>query len=201
MTRRTLLPLLAAAALAGLSGLSLARFPALVSGQNPTMEDRVRQFESRAIAVEYRQAELDARQADLDSRIAAFEGRLNATERMAGRSEPAPAPAPVVSVAAPAAVPAVAAPADALSSSRCTSFGAQGYTTQGRGGTSMSTQHNFQGVDGLMKIEVTTSEGDLITSWSIPGWLMDTYGNNVEAIMRDVERGILKDRGPLRCSP
>ncbi len=202
MKRSVLIPLLVVAALAGVSGLSLLRFPALVTGQSPGMEERTRQLESRSTAFESRQADLDTRQAELDKRIAAFESRLATAEKDAARRSDVPVQAATpAAVAAPAPAAAPAGPVMLASGSRCTSTNSPTYTSQHRNGTNMTTTENFKGVEGLMKVEVTTSEGDIITSYSIPAWLMAAYGDNQEAIMRDLGTDLLKDRGPLRCSP
>jgi hypothetical protein len=201
MNRRTLIPLLVAVALAGVSGLSLLRFPLVVIGQSPGMEERARQLEARATAFESRQAELDERQAELDTRQAAVESRLAEVERRAARPAPVTEPASAAN-AAPAAPAVPDASAGRQPGARCNpSGGSPAYTTQSRNGTSMTTTENYKGVEGLMMIQVTTMEGDLITSYSIPDWLMLAYGHNQEAILRDIDRGILKDRGPLQCSP
>jgi hypothetical protein len=174
------------------------------------MEERARQLEARATAFESRQAELDerqagldARQAELDTRQAAVESRLIELERRAARPAPAAEPAPAANPApAPAAAAAPAASVGRQAGARCNaSGGSPAYTTQSRNGTNVTTTENYKGVEGLMMIVVTTMDGDLITSYSIPDWLMASYGYNQEAIMRDIDRGLLKDRGPSQCGP
>jgi hypothetical protein len=55
---------------------------------------------------------------------------------------------------------------------------------------------NFNRVEGLIQ-ETVSFDGVTHESLSIPDWLIQSYGGNRVALERDLEAGLLKDRG--RC--
>ena len=61
---------------------------------------------------------------------------------------------------------------------------------------SVSQTINFNRVEGLIQ-ETVTLDGVAQETLSIPDWLAQAYGGNRVAIERDLEAGVLKDRG--RC--
>lgn len=61
---------------------------------------------------------------------------------------------------------------------------------------SVSQTINFNRVEGLIQ-ETVSFDGVTHENLSIPDWLMQSYGGNRVAIERDLEAGVLKDRG--RC--
>ncbi len=55
---------------------------------------------------------------------------------------------------------------------------------------------NYKKVEGLI-METVTVDGVAHENLSIPDWLSQSYGGNRAAIERDIEAGVLKERG--RC--
>lgn len=101
--------------------------------------------------------------------------------------------AAVVAVALGALVPLHARPAAAA----CNEPPAEiTKTITSRSGISITRVENFKRVEGLISEQVSTDQGTVETL-SIPDWLSQAYGGNRVALERDLEAGILKDRG--RC--
>lgn len=69
------------------------------------------------------------------------------------------------------------------------------------GGMSVTTEGNYNGVEGLNRIEV--NEGGTVTvTYSVPDWLSQAYGGNVTAIVREAENGRLQNqRARTNCRP
>jgi hypothetical protein len=65
-----------------------------------------------------------------------------------------------------------------------------------RSGISVTRTVNFKRVEGLIIEQVSDNDGGGETL-SIPDWLLQAYGGNRIAIERDLDAGVLKDRG--RC--
>lgn len=61
--------------------------------------------------------------------------------------------------------------------------------------TGRTTTENYNGVRGLIRT-VTVDEFGTTISWGFPAWLLAAYDNNTAAILADIDRGALKDRGP-----
>jgi hypothetical protein len=121
----------------------------------------------------------------MDERVGQLEQRVTTLEQdvqdLSVRPAPAPAPA-----AAAAAAPVQIACRDMNTESRTSSYSNGGSFT-------IKTTTNVNGVDGLTLVEV--SDGyDTTSDYSIPTWLLDSYGGNLSALLRDIRDGQLTNR-------
>jgi hypothetical protein len=111
---------------------------------------------------------------------------------LSARPAPVPAPAPAAAAAVPNPVQTVCRDMRAESST-------SSYTNGGN--STIRTTTNLNGVDGLTMIEFTDSAGAVV-NYSIPTWLLDSYGGNYAALMRDLKDGLLSDRrSAAACRP
>jgi hypothetical protein len=124
---------------------------------------------------------MDVRVAQLETRVSTLETEV---QDLSARPAPEPAPAAAAAAAVPNPVQTVCRDMRAESST-------SSYTNGGN--STIRTTTNLNGVDGLTMIEFTDSAGAVV-NYSIPTWLLDSYGGNYAALMRDLKDGLLSDR-------
>jgi hypothetical protein len=60
----------------------------------------------------------------------------------------------------------------------------------------VTTTENYQGVEGLNRVERHSWLTGTAVAFEYPRWLLDAYGGNRDAIQFDLDQGFLRDRGP-----
>lgn len=63
-------------------------------------------------------------------------------------------------------------------------------TTMSGNGTDITTTMNYRGLQGIVKETVKDEYGTFV-GYSVPGWLLDNYGGNYEALIAELEAGKL----------
>ena len=119
----------------------------------------------------------------MDERVGQLEKRVTTLEQDVQDLSVRPAAAPAT---AAAAAPVQIACRDMNTETRTSSYSNGGSLT-------IKTTTNVNGVDGLTLVEV--SDGyDTSSDYSVPTWLLDSYGGNLSALLRDVRDGQLVNR-------
>jgi len=69
------------------------------------------------------------------------------------------------------------------------------------GGYTYTTTRNYSGVQGLSRVEFN-ERGTITITYSVPDWVLQAYGGNMTAILRELETGRLQNQRPQNnCTP